>query len=579
MQALGYLLLASAANRILLGVRRLREPKYLAGILATIAYFWVFVFGPMSRAGERAGDAAEFVATYGGVIQSLGALLLFLGRATCWLLPNKRAALRFTETEVNVLFPAPVDRRVLVHFKLLKLQIGTLLSVLIFVVIAALLRPGIARVELALTWWLLFNLIQLHALGAAFARERMLDRGAPGWRRRALVGGLMAVVVLGALAYAWSATGQAGWGQGPLGFLGLIRDALEKGPLSVLLEPFRWLVRPMFAERGLPFLLAFLPLLATAVLHYFWVVRSCVAFEEASVELSEKSARQMETLLSRANRGLPLNLKPQPDAFRLGPVGRPEFALTWKNLTLLGKWGRLRSVPLVVILPGLIGWAIGMYAPIFVDIMTGSIAFSLLAFTLFSGGQMLRFDLRQDVHHLDVLKTLPLSGAEMVRGELWAPVWTLFTWQLALLSLTFPLLACNAGGREFLFDSGWWVLYPILIVAAPLLNALNFLLANALFLLFPAWYQVDPTNAQGLARVGQGLIQMLFQSILMMVILVPTSAVLFAFGFAGARLAGSAEGALFAVIPAALPLLLAIWFFAEAVGRDFEEFDIARDLK
>ena len=48
------------------------------------------------------------------------------------LTPNERAALTFTEAEVAFLFPAPVSRRTLIHFKLLKSQLGILFATLIF---------------------------------------------------------------------------------------------------------------------------------------------------------------------------------------------------------------------------------------------------------------------------------------------------------------------------------------------------------------------------------------------------------------------------------------------------------------
>jgi hypothetical protein len=148
-----------------------------------------------------------------------------------------------------------------------------------------------------------------------------------------------------------------------------------------------------------------------------------------------------------------------------------------------------------------------------------------------------------------------------------------------LLAFSFPLILANKKGAEFLLQDGGWAIWVAILLCAPLINALNFLLANALFLLFPAWYQVDAANAQGIARVGQGLIQMLFQSILMMVVLVPTSAVLLAFGIAGMRVFDAPWAALAGVLPAMVLLAAAVWFFTEAVGQDFEEFDIAKELR
>ena len=58
------------------------------------------------------------------LFELLGALALFVIVLLAWIIPHERAALTFTEAEVAFLFPAPITRRTLIHFKLLRSQLG-----------------------------------------------------------------------------------------------------------------------------------------------------------------------------------------------------------------------------------------------------------------------------------------------------------------------------------------------------------------------------------------------------------------------------------------------------------------------
>src|SRR5438874_2284566 len=119
--ALLYLQFHSVKNRIWMRLRRLKKPKYLAGAIVGGLYFyfyffrWIFLGGRGAR-GFGVPASAESLATY----ESIGALILFVIVLLGWLLPKERAALVFTEAEVAFLFPAPVSRRTLIHYQLLR---------------------------------------------------------------------------------------------------------------------------------------------------------------------------------------------------------------------------------------------------------------------------------------------------------------------------------------------------------------------------------------------------------------------------------------------------------------------------
>ena len=52
-----------------------------------------------------------------------------------WIIPHQRAALTFTEAEVAFLFPAPISRRALIHFKLLRSQTAILFTTLLLTLV------------------------------------------------------------------------------------------------------------------------------------------------------------------------------------------------------------------------------------------------------------------------------------------------------------------------------------------------------------------------------------------------------------------------------------------------------------
>src|SRR6185436_7078018 len=102
-------------------------------------------------------------------------------------------------------------------------------------------------------------------------------------------------------------------------------------------------------------------------------------------------------------------------------AGRPETAVLWKNLILLGRYASLRT--LIVLMP--LVFSIGLMAAIAdsradrVE-MLAVLCLMLAAMTVLMGPMMIRNDLRQDLASLAVLKTWPIRGAALVRGEVLA---------------------------------------------------------------------------------------------------------------------------------------------------------------
>ena len=69
------------------------------------------------------------------LLESLAALVLFVVVLLAWIVPHERAALTFTEAEIAFLFPAPINRRGLIHFKLIRSQVRILFSIFFFTLV------------------------------------------------------------------------------------------------------------------------------------------------------------------------------------------------------------------------------------------------------------------------------------------------------------------------------------------------------------------------------------------------------------------------------------------------------------
>src|SRR5215470_15403626 len=134
--ALLYLQFHSIRNRLLLRIRRLKQPKYLFGAIAGGIYFYFFFFRRVFGFGRaQSGFVSAATPQNLALFESLGALLFLGALLLAWIIPHERAALAFTEAEVAFLFPAPVSRRGLIHYKLLRSQIAILFTTLLLTLI------------------------------------------------------------------------------------------------------------------------------------------------------------------------------------------------------------------------------------------------------------------------------------------------------------------------------------------------------------------------------------------------------------------------------------------------------------
>ena len=86
LRALLYLRLTTLRNMLLGTLRRLRQPKYLAGALAGAAYFWFFFFRHTHRGGGPNEVFSALLAP--GQIELVAALVFTLFLTLIWVTPS-----------------------------------------------------------------------------------------------------------------------------------------------------------------------------------------------------------------------------------------------------------------------------------------------------------------------------------------------------------------------------------------------------------------------------------------------------------------------------------------------------------
>ena len=182
-------------------------------------------------------------------------------------------------------------------------------------------------------------------------------------------------------------------------------DVFSSGPAAAALWPFTALIAPVLATNTRQFLASAWPAALLLALNYWWVLRSETTLEEAAGAAEREQAGGRRQAPKPVTRRAP---------FALAPSGRAEVAILWKNLILGGRYLTPRVVlRLVVPLLVLAGAAaVGEFA-----LGVAPAALVVAGALTLLGPYMVRYDLRHDLPRLTVLKTWPVRGATLVRGE------------------------------------------------------------------------------------------------------------------------------------------------------------------
>ncbi len=510
-RALWYLYSRSWWNRLAQQIRRLKQPRYIVGALAMLAYLGSLLFSQSTRLSVAADP------TLVDIRQLLSIVGLTLALGAWWLAAPSDNALAFSPAEVYFLFPAPVKRRTLVQARLFSVQAVLLVQVLMWTV---LLRrstgdlPGVLR---AIGLWVLFTTVSLHRLGATLARTH-----APDVPRRKPVAKTLAVLFIGALVVAASRAFPAAlaiWrtmvtvaGDGRS-----VVDKLLAGRLAVqavinepivhaMLWPIRAATGPAFAHSAMAWVLALPGALLVLALHYVWILRDPQPFEELAVGSSARFADRVARM--RRGSSTPI-LRSSRLRWELALHGHPAFAIAWKNITAAIRTFRPRSLMLAIIIIAVIAIVSGRSdgsidlegSPMRSAVVTTFL--SVFVAAVLTAPAWFRLDLRHDLAHLAFLKTVPLPAHTIIATEIITAAAITTVGMALLFSLPAFFLLQSVGGPLGTFGLAGALVAGTIALGG--VNLLHITLYNAVALWLPAWVPLNQGGAStgGASVVGQ----------------------------------------------------------------------------
>jgi len=581
--ALVYLQFTSLKNAARRRLQRLRQPRYLIATIVGLAYFYFFFFRRAAYRGAYDGPPGMAPVNIGLMAGlSVAVLIMAVRIVYTWIFSVERAALAFTEAEVAFLFQAPVSRRVLVHFKLLKSQLRILFLALLFSLLSnrfSFLGGNFGTH--AAGWWILLSTLELHGIGASFTRERLLDLGLNPVRRRVLLGGALAL--FGVVTWWWLRRHLPAPPAVELTHVAALftwlQGVLALPPLSWVLAPFRWVLGPFFAPDGPAFLRALGPALLVLGAHYVWVIRSEVAFEEASIDLARRRAERVAALRSGSWRGRHRPARRRREPFALRPRGPAPVAFLWKNLISAGPWFYPRNWLLIsAAVLGVVGWLAvdPAYRPWLKFVQAVILPVSI--WVLIAGPMLMRREVRLMMERLDVIKSHPLRGWQVVLGEMLAPIVLLTSVEwlvLAVVAVCFGALTGKLATAALLTSLGAVGVGLLVPPVVGLMVAIPF----AATLYFPGWMSAVGQTGGGMEVIGQRLIFAGGYVLVLVVALLPAALAAAVPYFVVQWLAGMQAPALLAGAVAASLVLIGelaavVWW----LGGRYERFDLSTEL-
>lgn len=555
-------------NSILQRLRRLREPRYLIGGIAGAIYFWFLLF--RRSAGAHNSNPKLLIMktlSVSPVVADCAAVVLLLLMITAWALPADSGGLEFTETEIAFLFPAPLRRRDILLYKIVRAQPQALFSALIMTVL------GWWRNGLFLGVWSAISVLGVYFTLVSLGRARLRLMHVGFLARLAGVAAIVAGLV-------WIAKSEVS----AIHFKGLKNAPQVMNALSVpfhkpLIRTILFIPR-LIASAAIPPSVAMLAIsvpivLALGVAFFFIAAGLNVSFEEASIASSQKRAARKDR--ARGQRaGTFVMFRRAPAPFKLQETGPIEVAVVWKNMIALVR----NSIAWVVVFAAVLAFMLGVAlwsheTTAFTAI--GSMLIFMSGFFPLMGPNVFSNDLRLDMPRLEVLKSYPITGERLIAAEIASP--------LVVISLLEMLFATSASIMMGLGEPNKFTKFiatPQFIVAVLLLTlpicAVQLVIRNAIPVLFPAWAMRSKDEPRGFVMMGQRLVTMAGNLFVLGVALIPAAIVFLPSIWIAFRFfSGNPAFVAVATMPAVAVLLGEVWIGIKALGAQFEKLDITNE--
>ncbi|HEV7486830.1 MAG TPA: putative ABC exporter domain-containing protein [Thermoanaerobaculia bacterium] len=555
-------------NSLVQKVRRLREPRYLIGAIAGAAYFY-FLFLRRSMGAHSSNPKVLMMKTMSvsPVVADVASVILLLLMITAWALPADSGGLDFTETEIAFLFPAPLRRRDILLYKIVRAQPQALFTALVMTVL------GWWRNGLFVGVWSAISVLGVYFTLVSLGRARLRLMHVGFLARLAGV----AVIVAGLV---WIAKSQ----------ISTIDFRKLKNAPQVLNELAAPLQKPLIrAILFIPHLIASaaippsfgmlaisVPIVLALGVGFFFIAAGLnVSFEEASIAVSQKKASRQQRVKGQRS-GTFVMFRRAPAPFKLQETGPVETAVIWKNMIALMRNSIAWVVVFAAIMAFMLGLSLWAHQPTVYSAVGTSLLFMACLFPLF-GPNVFSNDLRLDMPRLEVLKSYPISGERLIAAEIAAPLLV-----ISILEMLFATSASIMVGMGEANKFTRHVATPQFIVAVLLLTipvcAVQLVIRNAIPVLFPAWAMRSKDEPRGFVMMGQRIVTLAGNLFVLAVALIPAAVVFLpslwlAFQF----FSGNPAFVAVATMPAVAVLLAEVWMGIKALGAQFEKLDITNE--
>ncbi len=564
--ALAFLIGRTVRNRIVAQFKRVKTPRYAVALLFGVAYLWLVFLRP-GGVGAASGNAIAPVSTTLGTVAGFGLTVAII---FWWLRGGVQGSLAFQPAEVQFLFTAPVTRRALLAYKILRSQLLIVINAVIWAFLIRRWGVSLPGPERFATAWGFFTVLSLHRLGTALVQLPPLrgPRKAILIAAKLLAASAFAAIVIGALPVLRQ-LGSSDYSDSFAAF----RRTLELPPLRYVLLPMRLVIAPIMASTSEQWAKAFAIVIGIIAVHVVWVFSMRVPFEEAATVASAEMAKRIAAFKNRRGGGSAaiVTVKVKRDWLPLAPLGRPAVAITWKNTLALTRAGSLQSAVVLVVLLAVITRLISATSHGTAGAELALPYLILAAFALFMGPRAVRNDLRQDLPNLPLLKTFPLSGAVLVLAEMASPTLVLAVFQGLMLVVAYFVAPATLRDK---WDTATTVVVFVLVPLGLLaVNAVSIGIQNGAAVLFPGWVRLGP-DAGGLEAMGQNLLLTFGSMFALLLALIVPMGVTVGATFLNGPAHGAPAIAVAGVIAIAV-LIGEIWWLITALGRVFERMDPA----
>ena len=525
-------------GRVIRSLRLLRQPKYLVGAIAGVAWMALWIGRPLlaSRLRPDAGAWAQSLTGVMPVIHRVAAVVVTIVLPLPWLLPWGRLGLPFREAELTMLLQAPLRRRDVIQYGLIKSEVGVVVSALVMSLLFSGRGPSSFWPSSFLGTWLVFEFMHLNGKWRALALK-----GARGRQLRLTIGLAIFYVGLFSTLASFVASATPHLARMDRTHLAETLTALEWPALLVAMTtPAFWLIAPMFAAGTSAFFVSLIPLALAVVLQREIVLRSKAPFEEAALE----HAKREESKASPARRITKRSTWTRDRRpFALSATGPPEVAVLWKNAMRISRlpwaWSAgagaafLVAVAVVPAALGLPDWIFSLPA------MFGMV---VLIVQPMVGGMAWNNDLRSELLHLESVRTWPVAAPRLLIAEVLSPA--LLSFAAAMFGAGMILASlCGSRLRQMLTGEPTTLhLLPrsgellgvgnaaatvlILVGCVPLAAAASFVSSafqNVAVLIMPAWMVHSVDRSRGVAAFGQRILTSFALGLMFIVALIPSA--------------------------------------------------------